>query len=452
MLSMIPRRRPKRDNLIRLKIDLEPARLTRTLKSVAHLALALLCLMGMWLYVDRVMVGHQVTEAAHLSIPRGNLSDLYPVWVGSRELFLRHRNPYGLDVRREIQAGYYGRPLDPGRAHDPTNEQAFAYPPYVGLLLAPTVKLPFGTVRVIFFWLLAILTALSVPFWLSFLRWKLESNSIVVAVLLTLGCFAAVQGLKLQQLSLLVAFFIAASLVLLSREKLISAGLVMSLATIKPQLTVVLVLWLMAWAVFRWRARWKFAISFLAGFAALSTSAEILLPGWLWKFAGAVSAYERYAASGPLLTQMLPFPMAVLVMAGVSIALAAVCFRARHVESSDSRFIVLTAASLAITLLLIPMYPPHYQLLLLPGIFLLVRNWRELWARGIAGKALLASVAVPLGWSWASAIALAAASFFTPGAQNFWQLPLWTSVVLPIPVVACLGLLTWKAAFLKTES
>ncbi|HEY4052302.1 MAG TPA: hypothetical protein VGL74_01075, partial [Terriglobales bacterium] len=95
------------------------------LKAALQPVLALLCLAGMWLHVDRVMVGHQVAEAVRLGSPRGNLSDLYPVWYGSRELLLHGRNPYSAEVTREIQAGYYGRPLDPSRSADPTNQQAF---------------------------------------------------------------------------------------------------------------------------------------------------------------------------------------------------------------------------------------------------------------------------------------------------------------------------------------
>ena len=89
------------------------------LKSFVQIGLAVLCLAGMWLHVDRVIVGHQVSEAARLGTPRGNLSDLYPVWYGSRELFLHGRNPYSAEVTREIQAGYYGRPIEQARLNDP---------------------------------------------------------------------------------------------------------------------------------------------------------------------------------------------------------------------------------------------------------------------------------------------------------------------------------------------
>src|SRR5262249_34303120 len=173
------------------------------------LALAGLFCAGMWLYVDRVLIGHQVAEARDRGIPRGNLSDLYPSWLASRELLLHHRDPYTPEITREIQAGYYGRLIDPSRPNDPKNQQAFAYPLYVALLLAPTVKLQFAQVQVIFRWLLAGLTALSVLLWLAALGWKQSGMTAVTLTLLVFGTFPVVQGIKLQQLSLMVAAFLA---------------------------------------------------------------------------------------------------------------------------------------------------------------------------------------------------------------------------------------------------
>src|SRR4030081_1704514 len=84
------------------------------------LALSLLLAGSMWFYVQHVVIGRQQSEAALRGIPRGNLCDLYPRWLGARELLLHHRNPYSHEVTVEIQQGFYGRPLDASRADDPT--------------------------------------------------------------------------------------------------------------------------------------------------------------------------------------------------------------------------------------------------------------------------------------------------------------------------------------------
>lgn len=417
------------------------------MKQVCHLALATLCMAGMWLHVNRVVIAHQISESRRLGTPRGNLSDLYPRWLGTRELLLHHRDPYSREVTLEIQAGYYGRPLDPSRRDDPIDQQAFAYPLYTVFLLAPTITLPFFLVRLVFFWVLVGLTLFSVILWFRFLQWRARWNVIASITLLTLGSFAAVQGLKLQQLSLVVAFLLAGLLACLSAEKYVSAGILLALATIKPQLSLPLTAWLMLWSLCAIHRRWRFMVAFLVSLVALVGGAELLLPGWIPRFYAALVAYRHYAPAGPLLEQMLPRAIAIAVIVSLAITLATVCWKERKYGPHDFQFVSTTSLVLAVTLLLIPMTPPYNQLLLLPAILLLVHDWRELWTRGMAGRALLVTAMIPLIWSWASAIVIAAVSFFTSAAQSFWQVPLWTSVVLPIPVVACLGLLTFRKVF-----
>src|SRR6202049_4768667 len=139
-------------------------------KSKLALPLAMLLASSMWFYVRHVLVPYQRADAELHGRPRGNLSDLYPRWLGARELLLRHRDPYSAEVTREIQSGYYGRPLDPSRVDDPKDQQGFAYPVYVVFLLAPTIGLPFPVVQSGLRWLLLILTLASVPLWLRVLR------------------------------------------------------------------------------------------------------------------------------------------------------------------------------------------------------------------------------------------------------------------------------------------
>ena len=43
---------------------------------------------SMWFYVQRILVPFQNADAKIHGRPRGNLSDLYPRWLGARELLL----------------------------------------------------------------------------------------------------------------------------------------------------------------------------------------------------------------------------------------------------------------------------------------------------------------------------------------------------------------------------
>lgn len=406
--------------------------------------ISILLAAGMWLYVDRVVVPHQKTDAASRGAPRGNLSDLYPSWLGSRELLLRGTDPYSPEITRQIQSGYYGRPIDSTRKDDPTNQQAFAYPVYVAFVLAPTVKLPFSEVQEGFRWLLAGLTVLSAFLWLRALGWQPSWTMSATLLALTFASFPVVQGIKLQQLSLAVAALIAGGVVLLVSDRLGSAGILLALAMIKPQLTVPVASWLLLWAFSSMRERWKFAAAFVITMAALIGGGEYLLPGWIGKFRIAIAAYRNYNDSHSLLDELITpsfgFPLAILIVAAVAVA----CWRGRKDQAGDNRFCWTTSLVLAVTLVIIPMFAPHYQLLLLPGTFLLLRSWRALWKKNVAIRFLLAIATAVVSWPWIAATVLALASFFTPAVQEFWQLPLWTSVMIPLPIVACLGLIVYQ--------
>src|SRR6059058_2995959 len=128
--------------------------LPEMLKTLLLLAGSALLAVSMCIWVQNISIPRQMAEANERGIPRGNLSDLYPRWLGTRELLLRGRDPYRNDITREIQAGYYGRPLDPNRPFDPKDQQAFAYPLYVVFILAPMIAMPFAMVQRIFLLLL----------------------------------------------------------------------------------------------------------------------------------------------------------------------------------------------------------------------------------------------------------------------------------------------------------
>src|ERR1700693_2112084 len=297
----------------------------------------------MWIYVQCVLVPYQRADAVAHGRPRGNLSDLYPRWLGARELLLHHRDPYSNDVTREIQAGYYGRPLDPARPDDPKDQQGFAYPVYVVFLLAPTTTLPFSAVQAGFRSLLLIITIATVPLWLRALRWRPSRTTTSMLIVLAIGSFPALQGIKLQQLSLVVSGLIALCAVLLTSGHLLLAGIVLAMATIKPQLVWPLAAWLILWTISDWRRRQRFLWGFILTVAALLGGAEYLLPGWLTKFRQAISAYRQYTGGAGSLLDVLVTPGWGRAISGlILLALAAVCWRLRRGAGGGGAFFLAT--------------------------------------------------------------------------------------------------------------
>lgn len=394
----------------------------------------------MWFYVQHVLIPHQQSEAALYGIPRGNLSDLYPRWLGARELLLHHRNPYSAEVTREIQAGYYGRPLDPALPHDPKDEQRFAYPAYVVFLLAPTITLPFAVAQKAFLWLLVGLTITSVLLWLRTLRWRVTIETTATMIVLTLGSFPLLQGIKLQQLTLLVAGLIAISAMLLAEGHLFAAGVLLALATIKPQLALPVSAWFLLWAFSDWTRRRRLWWGFLATMAALILGAEYWLPGWIGRFGEAVVAYRRYnpgAESGlnVLITPQWGRWLAVLVV----VALTVLVWRRRYTVAGSPTHNQVTVLILAATVAVVPQAPLYNQVLLLPGILFAFQR-RMAWSTGLVRSGVAALCGLMLLWPWLAAFALCVASLFLPAesVQKAWALPLYTNVAIPVAVLGWL--------------
>ena len=399
---------------------------------------AAVCAVGMWTYVERVLIPHQISDATAHDRPRGNLSDLYPRWLGARELLLHGRDPYSAEVTREIQAGYYGRPLDSSRPADPTDQQAFAYPAYVVFYLAPTVRLHFGIVQRAFFWILVGITAASVFLWLRVLGWTVAPPVQAAMVALTLSSLPVLQGLKLQQFSLFVAAMCAASMALLAAGCLIPAGILLALATIKPQLVLPLLLWLGLWSLGDLRRRYRLAASFLIVMAVLCAASEWFLPHWIGRFWHAAGAYLQYTQAAPILESVLPYPWGRLLevlFAGIT---AVVCWKQRKQAENTGAFQSSACLVMALTVLTVPTFSLYNQALLLPAILLIARDRRMIWGRNLVSRALLIAVTVLLAWPWFCCTALAALSFVLSQetVERAWAAPLWTVPQIPLGVAA----------------
>jgi len=402
---------------------------------------AALLTVAMWIWVQAIAVPHQQAESAAKDAPRGNLSDLYPRWLGARELLLHGRDPYGADITREIQIGYYGRVLDPRRPNDPRDQQAFAYPVYVVLMLAPTVHMDFPAVHRISFWFFAAITAGSVLLWLDAFVYRMSWWARVTWILFTLGCFPAIQGVKLQQLTVLVAALVAAAVWAIARRHFVLAGVLLAFATIKPQLVFLLMLWLCLWIVGNWRERQRLLWSFAATCGLLVIAGEMLLPGWIHEFRAAMAAYYRYTGGGSSVLDVVLTQLWGRIVTALLVSLLPVLgWRLRRAVERTEQFQWMLCFTLATTLLVIPMFAPYNQLLLLPAAMMFVRSGRSLWQRSRLSRFFIGIAALSTFWSYLAAVVLDITLLFLPGptVQKAWGLPFYPSFAIPITIYAML--------------
>jgi hypothetical protein len=398
------------------------------------LILSALSAFSMWYYVANVWSVGQPAQ----------FSDLYAQWWGAHELLLHHRDPYSPAVAREIQIFIYGAPVVSSHPGDLAElSGGFAYPIYVFFLMWPTLHLGFPAVQVLFRCLFIALTLASLWLWIYALRWRLPAAELGIVAIFAFGSFPVLQGLKLQNLSLLVAFLVVATMASLVAGYFTAAGLLLAAATIKPQFVVLLIPWLALWTISDWRRRRRMVWGFSAAMLVLILGSEGLAPGWISRFLTVVRAYRRYTYGHSLLdvwfTQRIGSVVAVVLVVGV----LALCWRCRSDPATSSRFFLASSLVLATTLVVIPTLEPHAQLLLLSGILLLLRYGSRIWRSGKVARLLLVGAWVLLGWAWVAAFGMMLATIWLPADAllRFWALPLYTSPLLPFGILVILGFL-----------
>jgi hypothetical protein len=396
-----------------------------------------------WFYVHRIVV----PWTSYLHLQKGyviaQISDLYSPWAGTRALLLQRRNPYGPELTHEIQIAFYGHPIDqtfakPGVAV--VDEQRFAYPVYEVFLTAPLAYADFADVQRWAPLVLGSLIALNIFFCFSILHWRPPWEAIAAIILFALSSPQIVQALRLQQLAIVEACLLTAGAWCISKNHAATAGVLLALSTIKPQMALLPLCWFALWAAGDWSRRWRLPASFIATLMALIAAGELLLPGWPRYFLAGIAAYRKYAMPTSSLRVVLGDTLGEILAAIVVLGLLAFAWLNRK-EAGDSRQFASTLAIFFMcTLLAFPLFTPFNQVLLILPVILLLQDWKALPRFSRLVFILLVS--------WPSIISLALLRF-PPNTSSPTQLPLLPSLLVPfVPLVLPLLLMTrtrpWK--------
>ena len=270
---------------------------------------------------------------------------------------------------------------------------------------------------------------------------------VLTFIVLMLGWLPMVQGMKLQQLSLLVAGLLAGCAAFLAGGWLFLAGGLLALATIKPQLTWPLVLWLLFWAGSDWRSRRRFVFGFGIAMLLLLGGAQLILPGWLPMFVAGLGKYHQYTQAQSVLTSLFGLVMGRILGAACILGCAICVWRLRRKPASTADFGNAVALVLALTIVIVPMSALYNQVLLAPAILALLRS-------EASDEPILPSIrrARAVGyfvivWPWIATIGL---SLFYPWLtpdlrQQLWPTPLYSSYMTPVFVFGLALLNTWRS-------
>jgi hypothetical protein len=415
-----------------------------TIRRFAFLLFVLVCSASMSLYWSRYIDAVRATLASSPGLKPKALSDLYPSWYAPRELLLHHRDPYGAQVNRELQIAYYGKELDPSRPEERRDQQRFVYPLYLIFLVGPLVWMPFHTARVVFFWSLAACAALNVVLWLRFLRMRLSWPAIAALFVLVMTSIPVLQNLTILQPFLLPACFIAGTAAAVVSRRLFLAGALLAVATVKPQICVLLIAWLALWVCSDWKRRRPLLWGFTSVLAALILASAWLLPGWLIGYPNVLIAYAGYTNARSFLEVLLPSPLHWLVAILALATAAGFCWRARHEPADSAAFAIALSFALTLTVSIVPtVTQPFNHILLLPAVLLAIRYWGELRNRTPLTRFATSVFCLSAFLPWLFAV-VAISRPLTPNSDwllKIWSVPLASSMALPFAAFGVLILL-----------
>ena len=417
-----------------------------------------------WLFLAALVLGSWIYHLS-LAVPQLRsdhlqtaetpfFSDLYPRWRGTREWLWYGRDPYSPAVTIMIHEGLTGVPVPAGAPVPATD--AFAYPLYFGVLLAPLTLIPYATLMPGLYLAGLGLLGLAVSLWIV----AAGSWERLPGWLLVLGCStpAAINAVSVQQPTLFSVACLAGALAALRigtlsplhvRRWYIAMGALLALATIKPQNCLLLLLVLGVWGLGNLRRYGAVFLGFAGTLGSLLVATELGAPGWILRWGRALELYQQAVPMTPLGLVGLPPLAATGLRIGLALGLVLLAWRLRRCPPGSMAFAGLCALALALSYLIFPSWTYQY-LLLYPAILLVIGNRRALVLCRPLGRSLYVVITSFALWPFVVALpgavllglgAVFAQPTLTSQAAGLWPLMWLPLLVLPFVLLPAVSLL-----------
>lgn len=251
-----------------------------------------------------------------LTVRAPGANDFFSRWMGARALILRGQNPYSEEVTREIQLGMYGR-----LAESNEDQVAFAYPLYAAFLAAPLIGLSYPAAQALWMAMLVIAVVAGALALAVVNRVVISPLALAAIVLCALMFYPSVRGFFLGQYVLVSFALIGLASLAIARGHETTAGILLAVASVKPQPVVLLLPCILFWAW--WNGRRRIVWSALVTLALLIGSSFLWVPTWFGDFLGGLRNYAEYLPIGPpaetLARLLFPQPLATLATFAVAV-------------------------------------------------------------------------------------------------------------------------------------
>jgi hypothetical protein len=351
----------------------------------------------------------------------GGIDFLIP-WQSVQLFIDEGLSPYSEEVTAAIQQRVYGRPADI-QAGEPS--QAFNYPFYAYLAFLPVGVIDdFSLARGIWMSVLMVSLAFGGLVAPNIIDWKVGAWPRVITALLAVTWYFGARTLIVGQVTGLVFVCILLALASIRAKQDVPAGVFLAFATVKPQMGLLVTLFVLIWALSRRRS--GVLTGFLISLAFLTASSMLVMADWPLQFLRQFVRPDFVLTKSPLGLIAESFPGINSLVNGVLhiVALLYMLSEWYLALGKDSRWFAWTAMqTLVITLLLMPGPSTTNYVVLVPVLLLVFRIWQQRWGRFGQLMILVSALLFSVGLWY----------LFLATVQNAVESPL---LLFPVPLFA----------------
>ncbi len=220
--------------------------------------------------------------------PGGN--DFLARWMGARMWLMEGISPYDPRVSMATQEMIYGRPADASKWEDLGH---FVYPLYSMIFFAPFGLFEYLLARALWMTLLEVGLAALAILSLRLVGWQLPPSRMALLAVFSLLWYHGLRSVIVGQFAVIGAVLIVGALLLIQREHDFEAGILLALATSKPQMVILIIPFVLMWGYSQ--RRFRLFGGFFGGMAALVLVMMIFIPNWPLQMIWQIMDYPSYS-------------------------------------------------------------------------------------------------------------------------------------------------------------
>lgn len=222
--------------------------------------------------------------------PGGN--DFLSRWVGTRYFLLNGQSPYSQETTDAIQNMMYGRAAKPDE-----DQVLFVYPLFSIFIFAPfSLVGNYALARALWMTTLELAIIALAVISISLSRWKLPRGLLVLFLVFAATWYYSIRPIINGNAAVLVALAIGGIFLAIRSNHDFIAGFLMAITMIKPQMVILLIPYIIIWAITH--KRWTIIWGFLGSLAILVGACMLFIKDWIVQNIVQVLSYPVYTLPG----------------------------------------------------------------------------------------------------------------------------------------------------------